>query len=70
MNNPTTIHSEITLLEEEIDELDRNIKKGKEEYARLIYSVYRNHTEEEKMMYLLANENINQFYQRIKYLKY
>jgi len=64
------IDAQISDLENEIRGLDADIKKGREEYARIIYSIYRNHTEEEKMMYLLASENINQFYQRIKYLKY
>lgn len=64
------IDNEINTLEAEIEEINRNIEKGKEEYAKLIYSIYRNHTDEEKMMYLLASENLNQFYQRIKYLKY
>lgn len=64
------IDNQITDLENDIRKLDADIRKGREEYARIIYSIYRNHTEEEKMMYLLASEDINQFYQRIKYLKY
>jgi septal ring factor EnvC (AmiA/AmiB activator) len=61
---------EIDALEKEIKSLERNIKKGKEEYAHILYSVFINHTDEEKMMYLLASEDINEFYQRIKYMKY
>jgi len=64
------IDKEISIIEEDIELIDGQIRQGKEEYAKLIYSIYRNHTEEEKMMYLLASENINQFYQRVKYLKY
>lgn len=64
------IDTEIIDLEREISRLERGIKQGREEYARIIYSIYKNHTEEEKLMYLLASENINQFYQRIKYMKY
>lgn len=72
-----TINAEINLLDNQINELEEQIKKqdnyiqkGKDEYARIVYSVYKNHTEEEKLMYLFASENLNQFYQRIKYLKY
>jgi septal ring factor EnvC (AmiA/AmiB activator) len=61
---------EIDALETEIQTLERNIRKGKEEYAHILYSVFINHTDEEKMMYLLASEDINEFYQRIKYMKY
>ncbi|MEX0988434.1 MAG: peptidoglycan DD-metalloendopeptidase family protein [Bacteroidales bacterium] len=64
------IDGDIDKLEQEIAKLEKDIAKGKEEYSRIIYSIYVNHTEEEKMMYLLASESINQFYQRIKYMKY
>ncbi|MEX2369468.1 MAG: peptidoglycan DD-metalloendopeptidase family protein [Bacteroidales bacterium] len=64
------IDGDIDNLEQEIAKLEKDIAKGKEEYSRIIYSIYVNHTEEEKMMYLLASESINQFYQRIKYMKY
>lgn len=72
-----TISNEIRLLDLELDQVESeiaeiasNIKKGKEVYSQIIYFVYKNYTEEEKLMYLLASEDINQFYQRIKYLKY
>ena len=57
-------------LEDDIRTLERDIRKGKEEYAHILYSIFKNHTDEEKMMYLLASKNINEFYQRIKYMKY
>jgi len=64
------IDHQVDLLEAEIAKLSKDIGKGKEEYAHILRSIYVNHTEEEKMMYLLASEDINQFYQRIKYMKY
>lgn len=64
------IDEEITTLESQVDELKANIGEAKQEYAAILYVIYKNHTEEEKLMYLLASENINQFYQRIKYLRY
>jgi septal ring factor EnvC (AmiA/AmiB activator) len=74
----------ISTLEAELDMADMSIKgteakigkltieneKNREEYARLIYYAYRNHTEYEKLMYILAGATISQSYQRYKYLKY
>jgi septal ring factor EnvC (AmiA/AmiB activator) len=56
--------------EVEIGQLSIENEKNKEEYARLIYYAYRNHTEYEKLMYILAGASISQSYQRYKYLKY
>ncbi|MFC2089605.1 murein hydrolase activator EnvC family protein [Bacteroidota bacterium] len=64
------IDTSIAKLEEEIYKLNLTIENGKKEYAEIIYSIYKNHTEEDKLMYLLASESLNQFYQRIKYMKY
>lgn len=61
---------EIDGLEEEIRKMNKDIQQGKEEYAEILKSIYKNHTDEEKMMYLLASKDINEFYQRIKYMKY
>ena len=72
-----TLEAEIDLLdrniqdtEKKIEELTQDNKKNKEEYARLIYYAYRNHTSYEKLMYVLAGSTISQSYQRYKYLKY
>jgi len=72
-----TLEAEVELLdrnieetENKITELTRENKKNKEEYARLIYYAYRNHTNYEKLMYILAGSTISQSYQRYKYLKY
>ncbi len=73
----STIGKEIDEIEYEMDDIEveihttkRTIEKGKEEYAKIIYGIYRSHTDYDKMMYLLASESINQFYQRIKYMRY
>ena len=69
-----TLEAEIDLLdrniqdtEKKIEELTQDNKKNKEEYARLIYYAYRNHTSYEKLMYVLAGSTISQSYQRYKY---
>ena len=72
-----TLQEELELTDRDIAETEERIRKltlenekNKEEYARLIYYAYRNHTEYEKLMYILAGTSISQSYQRYKYLKY
>jgi septal ring factor EnvC (AmiA/AmiB activator) len=72
-----TLESETDLLNRSIQETEVKItqlgienEKNREEYARLIYYAYRNHTQYEKVMYILAGATISQSYQRYKYLKY
>jgi len=72
-----TIESETYLLDEDISDLEQKIRdlslredRYRREYATIIYFVYKNHTEYEKIMYLLASNSISQAYQRYKYLKY
>ena len=64
------IDKEISEVSTEISRLEEENKKNREEYARLIYYAYRNHTDYEKLMYILAGASISQSYQRYKYLKY
>jgi septal ring factor EnvC (AmiA/AmiB activator) len=66
----TMIDKDIADTQEQISSLTKENEKNKEEYARLIYYAYRNHTNYEKLMYVLAGANISQSYQRYKYLKY
>lgn len=73
----TTLEAETELLnrniletEKKIEQLSADNEKNREEYARLVYFAYRNHTEYEKLMYILAGATISQSYQRYKYLKY
>ena len=73
----STLEEELGMLNETIHETETKIdqliidnRKNREEYARMIYYAYRNHTHYEKLMYILAGTNISQSYQRYKYLKY
>ncbi len=73
----STMEAELELINRSIQETEAKIgqltsdnNKNKEEYARLVYYAYRNHTEYEKIMYILAGTTISQSYQRYKYLKY
>jgi len=64
------IDSEIASTRASIKSLEQENEMNREEYARLIYYAYRNHTNYEKLMYILAGSTISQSYQRYKYLKY
>lgn len=64
------LEGEIAATGREIKELEIKQKGNREEYARLIYYAYRNHSSYEEVMYILAGESISQSYQRYKYLKY
>lgn len=73
----STLQKEVELANSNIGDTEARIaqlsidnKRNKEEYARLIYYAYRNYTEYEKLMYILAGTTISQSYQRYKYLKY
>jgi septal ring factor EnvC (AmiA/AmiB activator) len=64
------IDQEINEIQEQITNLESENKRNREEYARLVYYAYRNHTNYEKLMYILAGETISQSYQRYKYIRY
>ncbi|MBN1132206.1 MAG: peptidoglycan DD-metalloendopeptidase family protein [Bacteroidales bacterium] len=64
------LSNDIAALELRINELEKRKERYLKEYATIIYFAYRNHTEYEKLMYLLASSSISQAYQRYKYLRY
>ena len=64
------IENEIAGTSSEIERLKKENELNREEYARLIYYAFRNHTDYENLMYILAASSISQSYQRYKYLKY
>lgn len=64
-----TITNEIKENNETLLSLQKDLEKVKKEYASLIYHSYKNKNANLNLMYLLASDNINQFYLRIKYLQ-
>lgn len=71
-----TINSEIKLIEKQIveqkdiiDALESDLKKLKEEYARLIYYAYKNQNSYDRLMFIFASEDFNQAFNRLKYLQ-
>jgi len=70
------LNNELTLINDEIQEnemtLDlyrKDLIKAKSEYSNLIYYAFKSSNHNLNFMYLLASENINQFYLRLKYLQ-
>ncbi|MCC6691522.1 MAG: peptidoglycan DD-metalloendopeptidase family protein [Bacteroidia bacterium] len=71
-----TINGQIYILNRQIAETNKNIlnlqtdlKKLKDDYARMIYSAYRNRDEYSRLMFVFASVNFNQAYIRLKYLQ-
>ena len=67
---------EINLLDKSIEDknikivkLENDIKQLKEEYAKMIYYAYKNRNSNNKLMFILAAEDFNQAYRRMKYFQ-
>lgn len=67
---------EISLLDKNINEksikiakLQNDIVLLKEEYAKMIYYAYKNRNNYDKLMFILAAEDFNQAYRRMKYFQ-
>lgn len=76
-NLVTTYEEEKRFLENEVvrlsvlmDENQAVLDNLRDQYAEIIRKTYRNLDEDIVMMYLLSSEDINQGYERLKYIKY
>ncbi|MFH0895011.1 MAG: peptidoglycan DD-metalloendopeptidase family protein [Bacteroidota bacterium] len=49
--------------------LDKELKKLKTEYAKMIFYAFRNRNRVNNLMFILASSNINQAYRRMRYLQ-
>jgi len=72
----TDIKYEINLINEKIDEnniiinsLQDDLKRLKQEYAKMIYYAYKNSNSYSRLMYVFSSKDFNQAYKRIKYLQ-
>jgi len=52
-----------------INSYKKDLEKAKTEYASLIYYAFKNQNRNLELMYLLASDDINQMYERFKYLE-
>lgn len=71
-----TIKAEVILLNNEIEEttdsifsLKVELKKLKEEYAKMIYYAYRNRSSYDRLVFLFSSRDFNQAYRRLKYFQ-
>jgi septal ring factor EnvC (AmiA/AmiB activator) len=65
----SVVNNDIRSYEQQITALEREIKKLKDEYAKLIVATQRHLNPSEKLMFVVASENFNQAYRRIKYFQ-
>ena len=63
------IDSQVKNLNDTIYRITMNLSSLKEEYARIIYSTYRNRSAYNRLMFLFSSHNFNQAYKRLKYLQ-
>jgi septal ring factor EnvC (AmiA/AmiB activator) len=68
-NEVKHLDDEISDNEETLNSLKSDLEKVKTEYASLIYHAFKNRDSNLNFMYLLASNDINQFYIRFKYLE-
>lgn len=64
-----SIESQVNDMSDTINRITTNLKGLKDEYARLIYSTYRNRSAYNRLMFLFSSHNFNQAYKRLKYLQ-
>ena len=64
-----SIDSQVKNLNDTIYRITMNLSSLKEEYARIIYSTYRNRSAYNRLMFLFSSHNFNQAYKRLKYLQ-
>lgn len=71
-----TILRETDLINDRINEtreivrsLEEDLKRLKDEYAKMLYYTYKNHSQYDRLMFILSSEDFNQAYKRIKYFQ-
>lgn len=64
-----SIDSQVNKLNDTILRMSGNLTSLKEEYARIIYSTYRNRSAYNRLMFIFSSHNFNQAYKRLKYLQ-
>ena len=63
------IDKQVRNLSDTIYTFNLNLYNLKQEYARIIYSTYRNRSAYNRLMFLFSSHNFNQAYKRLKYLQ-
>jgi murein hydrolase activator len=71
-----SVNNEINGIDKQIEQSNKalqalrsDLEKMKEEYARMIYSAYKNRSSSDRLMFIFASRDFNQAYKRIKYFQ-
>lgn len=64
-----SIENQVFKLNDTIFRINKNLSELKAEYAKLVYSTFRNRSAINRLMFIFASQNFNQAYKRIKYLR-
>jgi murein hydrolase activator len=64
-----SIESQVKNLNDTIYRITMTLSSLKDEYARIIYSTYRNRSAYNRLMFIFSSHNFNQAYKRLKYLQ-
>jgi murein hydrolase activator len=71
-----SIVQEVAILDSRIDETERvleqltnDLKSAREEYGKIVYYAYKYRSNYNKVVYLLAADNLNQAYRRLRYFQ-
>jgi septal ring factor EnvC (AmiA/AmiB activator) len=64
-----SIDGQVKNMADTIYRITINLKNLKDEYARLIYSTYRNRSAYNRLMFIFSSHNFTQAYKRLKYLQ-
>ncbi len=62
------LDTEISTTEQSINNLNEDLKRLKNEYSKVVYFAYKYKTSYNKLIYLFSAEDLNQAYQRMRYL--
>jgi murein DD-endopeptidase MepM/ murein hydrolase activator NlpD len=63
------LNDSVFMMLQQIDKSSTEIELLKDEYARMVYSAYKNDNIYQRMVYVLAAEDFNQAYQRLSYYR-
>lgn len=63
------LNSEITSLGKQLAELEKELNEKKENYQASVQYMYKNHSVQEKLMFIFSAKNFNQMYRRMRYVR-
>lgn len=63
------VEAQMSLAQDSITLLEKDLQELKDEYARMIYYAYKNKNLYDRLVFIFAAEDFNQAYQRIKYFE-